>query len=161
MPTRIRALASFSNRAELAHLKENHIVRGETTLVRHSYALELRRSGLAEILETEVEEGGAEPESESQESTSGSTEDDEQTGEAPDTDPADRQGEEMFSHTEFVAPDGTLTDELPKHGVLADRGVTTFDDLAEIASDFQQVKGIGPASEKDLNAAWQEIVSNR
>lgn len=150
MATRIKALASFSNQQELSHLDGAHITSGEATVVNHDYALELRSNGLVEILEENVD-------AESVEGTS-TTDDVPTTSDETDSESSEEEGGQ-FSHTEFVAPDGSLTDELPKQSVLADRGVTTFGDLAEIADDFQQIKGIGPASEMDLDAAWEEIVA--
>lgn len=137
MATRIEALASFSNSDELDGIGGN-IATGQTAVVGDEYAEELERSGLAEIVDTGV---------------SGS-EDSEENSEVQTS------GEDAFEDTDYVETDGTLTEELPHHDVLADEGVETFSDLAAIEEDFQSVTGIGQAKAEDLSEAWDEIASN-
>jgi hypothetical protein len=158
MATRIEAQASFSNSEQLDHVGGT-IATGQTAVVDDEYADELERLGLAEILDTGVEDeddaaadaGGTASGSEaSGAETDGPTED----GSAEDD-----SAERSFEHTEYVDEDGTLTTTLPSHDVLAESGITTFEDLAEVAGDFEVVNRIGPTRAQALSQAWDEIVA--
>jgi hypothetical protein len=146
MATRIEALASFANSDELGDIG-GLIATGETAVVADEYAEELERQGLVEIIDTDVNrsDDGAEDESDGSTSTSSSEE--------------GASEERSFEHTSYVDEDGTFTEELPHHELLAESGVNTFDDLAGIAGAFEFIRGIGPAKAEDLSEAWDEIVS--
>ena len=173
MATRIEAQASFSNSEELDQVGGN-IATGQTAVVGDEYAEELERSGLAEIIDTDVNGGEDRAEAESigtvssEEETTGEETDDVTPSEENDSEESaseeEAPGEEVpeedpFEHTEYVDRFATLTEEIPHYEVLAESSIETFDDLAEIADDFQVVKGIGPMKADDLSEAWDEILN--
>ena len=162
MATRIEALASFSNSDKLNDIG-GVIATGQTAVVDDEYAEELERLGLAEITDSGTGDTEDEAEADSDATTSTSSAEEETTGEETTEEKTSEEsasGEEPFEHTDYIDEFATLTEELPHHDVLAESDITTFDDLAAIADDFQVVNGIGPAKAEDLSDAWDEIVSS-
>jgi hypothetical protein len=173
MATRIKALASFANSSELGDIG-GLIATGQTAVVADEYAEELERQGLVEIIDTDVDgsEDGAEAESDGTTSTSsaeadtsggGSSQEDITVVSPSEESPSEEGGsaERSFEHTDYVDEDGTLTEEIPNYDVLAESGITTFDELAEVADDFEAVNRIGPTRAETLTRAWDEIVSGK